>query len=187
MRDQFTSFTRMFPDDAASAIATASTTLADGLEKNGERVFDAVIDANRRIVEFAVTASDRVTDRLADVLPERFPVELPFSDRLPSFSGTVPTAAVTGERYLDFVERAVNVNRDFNERIVSMLKGDVAVAVERVTATAATKPVAKKPAAKKPAVKKPAAKRTATAKPVAKRTATKRAPAKKAPARTSPT
>jgi hypothetical protein len=194
MRNQFTSFTKMFPtDDAASALASASTTLADAIENNSERVFDAVIDANRRIVEFAVSASDKLTDRLSEVLPERFPVELPFSDKLPTFGTTVPTAAVTGERYLEFVERAVSVNREFNDRIVSMLKSDVSATVERVTAAATTitstgdRAATKQAPAKRAAAKKAPAKRAAAKRAPAKRAAAKRPAAKKTAARTSAT
>ena len=101
MRDQFTNFT-----------ATAAATLAENLDTANERALDAVIDANRKLVEFAVTTADRVAEQIS--------FELPFADRLPS----LPTPAESGERYLDFVERAVAVNREFNDRIVAMLKSD---------------------------------------------------------------
>jgi hypothetical protein len=79
---------------------------------------------------------------------------------------------VTGERYLDFVERAVSLNRDLNQRVAEMIAADhakaasdevlgaaknVADTAETVTATQAP---AKKAAAKRPA-KKAAAKKAA--------------------------
>ena len=103
MRDQFTNFT-----------STTAATLAENIDSANTRALDAVIDANRKLVEFAVTTADRVADQIT--------FELPFADRLPS----LPTPAESGERYLDFVERAVAVNREFNDRIVAMLKSDTA-------------------------------------------------------------
>jgi hypothetical protein len=102
-----------------------------------DKVLDAVIDANRKAVDFAVKAVDAIT------MPE-----LPFADRfeLPEF----PTPAEAGKRYISFVERAADMNRDLNGRIVDMLKIDGA------------KPVAKTPVAKKPVAKKPVGKKTAT-------------------------
>jgi hypothetical protein len=110
MREQFTHFT-----------TTAAATLAENLDAANERALEAVVDANRKLVEFAVTTADRVA--------ERIPFELPFADRLPAR----PSPAETGERYLDFVERAVVVNREFNDRIVSMLKSDT-VTVDTIVA-----------------------------------------------------
>ncbi len=64
MRNEFTKFT-----------TTAAATLAENIDTANERALEAVIDANRRFVEFAVTAADRVADQI--------PFELPFADRLP--------------------------------------------------------------------------------------------------------
>jgi hypothetical protein len=180
MRHQITNFTSLnqlpsfdqLTEGTASAVAAASTTLASRFEDNSDRVLDAVVDANRRVVEFAVSVSDRVTA----LTPAQFPVELPFTGKLPTFTGKLPTAAETGERYLDFVERAVSVNRDFNERIVSMLKGDVTSAVEQVIVNASA-------TAKKTATKKTVAKKTVAKKAVAKRTVAKKATARTVPVR----
>ena len=150
MRDQFTNFT-----------GTAATTLAENLDTASERALDAVIEANRKLVEFAVTTADRVAEQIS--------FELPFADRL-------PTPAASGERYLEFVERAVAVNRDFNDRIVAMLKDDAptaATAAASTVKTTATKVAAKTTAARKTAARKVAAKTTAAKKTAAKKTAAK--------------
>jgi hypothetical protein len=72
--------------------------------------------------------------------------ELPFAGRF-----ELPTAAEAGKRYISFVERAADLNRDLNGRVIDMLKIQEAKPV-------AKKPVAKKPVAKKPVAKKPVAK-----------------------------
>jgi hypothetical protein len=149
----------------------ATTTFTDAINDNdvserftttSDQVLDAVLDANRRIVDMAVTTADRVS--------EQFKVELPFTDRL-------PTPSEAGERYLEFVERAVSLNRDMNQRVAEMIKADNAKAAsDKVTAAAksvaesATKTV------------------TGTAKTVtdAARTAAEKAPVKKAPAKKAP-
>ena len=118
-----------------------------------DKVLDAVIDANRKAVDFAVKTVDAITKAVeVPAMPE-----LPFAGRfeLPEFL----TAAEAGKRYISFVERAADMNRDLNGRIIDMLKIEEA------------KPAAKKAAAKKPAAKKPAAKKAPAAK----------APAAKAP------
>jgi hypothetical protein len=83
--------------------------------------------------------------------------ELPFAGRfeLPEF----PTAAEAGKRYISFVERAADMNRDLNGRIIDMLKIEEAKPAKK---TAAKKPAAKKPATKKPAAKKAPAAATKT-------------------------
>ncbi|WP_395152738.1 hypothetical protein [Ilumatobacter sp.] len=110
-----------------------------------DKVLDAVVDANRKAVDFALKTVDAIT-KAVDVpaMPE-----LPFAGRfeLPEF----PTAAEAGKRYIAFVERAADMNRDLNGRVIEMLK------IEE--SKPAAKPAAKKPAAKKPAAKKPAAKK----------------------------
>ena len=149
----------------------ATTTVTDAINDNNvserftttsDQVLDAVLDANRRIVDMAVTTADRVS--------EQFKVELPFADRF-------PTPTVAGERYLEFVERAVSMNRDMNERVAEMINADNAKAAsDKVAATAktvagsATKTV------------------TGTTKTVtdAAKTAAKKAPARKAPAKKAP-
>jgi hypothetical protein len=172
----------------------ATTTLTDAINDNdvserftttSDQVLDAVLDANRRIVDMAVTTADRVSEQLK--------VEFPFADRF-------PTASEAGERYLEFVERAVSLNRDMNQRVAEMIKADNAKAAsDKVAATAksvadtatktvtgttktvtdAAKTVAKKaPAKKAPAKKAPVRKATATKRP-AKKTVAKKAAASK--------
>jgi hypothetical protein len=125
-----------------------------------DKVLDAVIDANRKAVDFAVKTVDAITKAVeVPAMPE-----LPFTGRfeLPEF----PTAAEAGKRYISFVERAADMNRDLNGRVMDMLK------IEE-----AKKPVAKKPVAKKPVAKKPVAKKPVAKKPVAKAPAAAKAPA----------
>jgi hypothetical protein len=158
----------------------ATTNVTDTLNENSERfastsnqVLDTVLDVNRRIVDAAVSAADRFN--------EQVDVDLPFADRL-------PTPAAAGERYLEFVERAVSLNRDLNQRVVEMIKADNAKAAsDKVVATAksvadsATKTVtgtattaAKKAPARKRPAKKRAAKKTAARKTTAKKTSAKK-------------
>jgi hypothetical protein len=110
-----------------------------------DKVLDAVIDANRKAVDFAVKTVDAITKAVeVPAMPE-----LPFTGRfeLPEF----PTAAEAGKRYISFVERAADMNRDLNGRVMDMLK------IEEAKKPVAKKPVAKKPVAKKPVAKAPAA------------------------------
>ena len=170
----------------------ATTTVTDAINDNdiserftttSDQVLDAVLDANRRIVDAAVTTADRVAEQIRSQVT----VELPFVDRL-------PTPTVAGERYLEFVERAVSLNRDMNQRVAEMIKADNAkaasdkvVAATKTVADAATKTVtdttklvtdSAKTVAKKSPTKKAAAKKA----PVRK-TAAKKSPAKKTVAR----
>lgn len=103
-----------------------------------DQILDAVLDTNRRIVDMAVTAADRVS--------EQFRVEFPFADRF-------PTPSVAGERYLEFVERAVSLNRDMNQRVAEMITADNAKAAP--DEAPAKKTVAKKGSAGKAAAKRP--------------------------------
>lgn len=157
MREQFSNLT-----------ATTAATLAESIDSANERALGAVVDANRKLVEFAVTTADRVAERIN--------FELPFADRLP----TLPTPAVSGERYLDFVERAVAVNREFNDRIVAMLKSDT-VTVDTIVAK-----ISKTVDETADQVNDAASAVTASVKQSAKRTATK-AGARTAPARKAAT
>lgn len=96
-------------DDAATAVVDTN-----------ERVLDAIIDVNNRVVDSAVRTADR--------LPS---VELPLTDR-------VLTPAEAGARYMDFVEQAASMNRDFTARVVHMLPTGVAT-VAKTKATKAAK------------------------------------------------
>jgi hypothetical protein len=146
-----------FANEATTSVTDAinDTNITERFTTTSDQVLDTVLDTNRRIVDFAVTTADRVSDQIK--------VELPFAD-------TFPTPAVAGERYLEFVERAVSINREMNQRIVEMIKADNAKAatakVVATTKTATTKTVAKKA----PAKKRPA-KKTVAKKPVAKKAA----------------
>ena len=176
----------------------ATTTVTDAINDNNvserftttsDQVLDAVLDANRRIVDMAVTTADRVSEQLRSQIT----VELPFSDRL-------PTPVVAGERYLEFVERAVSMNRDMNQRVAEMIKADNAKAAsDKVVASAKTvagnatktvtgttktvtdaaKTAAKKAPAKKAPVKKAPVKRASATKRPAKKTVAKKAAASK--------
>jgi len=138
--------------------ATASYT------SNNDKVLDAVVDANRKAVDFAVKTVDAITNAVEIPALPAMPVELPFADRfeLPE----LPTPAEAGKRYLSFVERAADLNRDLNERVVDMLK------VEGV------KPVAKTAAQTKTQTKK-APTRKAAAKKSTKKASARKAAAKK--------
>ncbi len=139
------------------------THIGERLTTTSDQILDAVLDTNRRIVDMAVTAADRVS--------EQFKVEFPFADRF-------PTPSVAGERYLEFVERAVSLNRDMNQHVaetitadnakaapdevVGAAKGAVDTASETVgdnTETVTGKALAKKTVAKKAPARKAAAKR----------------------------
>ena len=181
----------------------ATTTITDGVNDvlndnkvsdrfatTSDQVLDAVLDANRRIVDMAVNTADRVSEQIN--------VEFPFAERF-------PTPTVAGERYLEFVERAVSLNRDMNERVVEMIKADNAKAAsDKVVATAknvadtatktatktsksvadTAKTVAKKAPAKKAPAKKAPVRKTVAKKAPVRKTVAKKAPAKKAAAST---
>jgi hypothetical protein len=132
------------PTQITENIDLASKTFVD----TNDRVLDTVVSINRRVVETAVEFSDRVPSF-------DLPVELPLADKL-------PTPAEAGKQYIDFVERAVSMNRDFAARIVAQLPTAAPVkATAKPAANAKVKATAK-PAAKAKATVK------ATAKPAAK-------------------
>ncbi len=156
MRAQFSKFTESFNSEAIA-------TFADNAEAANERVLAFVIDANRRLADFAVTSADRVAEAL--------PVALPLSDKL-------PTPTERAERYLDFVERAATMNRDFNQRVLAMITVDAPAVIDRVVepvvpTTTATKTPAKKARTTKAPAKKASAKRASVTKRPAKRAAAK--------------
>ena len=144
-----------FANEATTGVTDAinDSNISERFTTTSDEVLDAVLDTNRRIVDFAVTTADRVADQVK--------FEVPFAD-------SFPTPTVAGERYLEFVERAVSINREMNQRIVEMIKADNAKAAsDKVVATAKT--VAKKVPAKKAPAKKRPAKKTVAKKPVAKK------------------
>jgi 2-hydroxychromene-2-carboxylate isomerase len=169
MFEHITKFANETTDNLTSTVTDAinDNNVGERFTTTSDQVLDAVLDANRRIVDMAVTTADRVA--------EQFNVDLRFGDRF-------PTPTVAGERYLEFVERAVSLNRDMNQRVVEMIKVDTAKAAsDKVVAT--TKTVADKMPAKKAPVRKTVAKKRPTArKTTAKKTTAKKTTAKKAAA-----
>ncbi len=150
-----------FANEATSTIGDTVTEAIDAINDNdvatrftttSDQVLDAVLDANRRIVDAAVTTADRVAEQIRNQVD----VDLPFADRL-------PTPTVAGERYLDFVERAVSLNRDMNQRVVEMIKVDNAKKAPAATTVASKRP-AKKTAAKRVSAKKAVAKKATASK-----------------------
>ncbi len=165
-----------FANEATTGVTDAinDNNISERFTTTSDEVLDAVLDTNRRIVDFAVTTADRVADQVK--------VELPFAD-------SFPTPTVAGERYLEFVERAVSINRDMNHRVAEMIKADNAKAAsDKVVATArnvadtASRTVADTTktvtGTAKTAAKKAPAKKTVARKPAARKPA-KKAPAKK--------
>ena len=161
MFEQITKFANETTDTLTSTVTDAinDNNISERFTTTSDQVLDAVLDANRRIVDMAVTTADRVAEQIN--------VELPFADRF-------PTPTVAGERYLEFVERAVSLNRDMNQRVAEMIKVDNAKAASEKVA-AATKTVAKKAPAKRTTARKTAAKK----RPAARKTAAKKAAASK--------
>lgn len=109
------------PTQITDNVDTATKTYVD----INDRVLDTVVKVNRRIVDTVVEIADRVPANNVDV---------PFVDR-------IPTPAETGDRYLDFVERATTMNRDFTARVVKQLP---TTATAKTTTTATSKAAAKK-------------------------------------------
>ena len=158
----FNEMSEKLNNQIADQVKTATTNYTEA----NDRVLDAIVETNRKVVDFAVKTADRVADQ-APALPT-LPVELPFADRLQD-RFELPTPAEAGKAYLDVVERLVEMNRDFNDRVVGLLPVEAA---KPAVKKAATKPVAKK-AATKPAAKKTAAKKST------KKTTARKAAAKK--------
>jgi len=150
MFEQITKFaneaTTTINDSVTDAIN--DNNIAERFTTTSDRVLDAVLDTNRRIVDAAVTTADRVAEQFRSQVT----VDLPFADRL-------PTPTVAGERYLDFVERAVSLNRDMNQRVVDMIKADNAKKAPATKTVAKKTPATKRPV-KKTVAKKSPAKRT---------------------------
>mgnify|MGYP001822399089 CR=1 FL=1 len=85
-----------------------ATNVAESFTNTSDRVLDAVLDGNRRVVDTVVKTADDVNERLP---------EMPWAERL-------PTAGEAGENYMEFVERAVEANRDFNHRVAKMITAE---------------------------------------------------------------
>ncbi len=114
-------------DELNERFAELSRTATGNYAETSDRFIDALVDANKKLVELVVTNAER--------LPES-----PFADRM-------PTPAETGQRYLDLVERVADFNRDLNRRFVEMAP----------EAPAAKKPAAKKTTTKKATTRKTSA------------------------------
>ena len=150
MFEQITKFANEATDTINDTIN--DNDISERFTTTSDQVLDAVLDTNRRVVDFAVATADRIN--------EQFKLDVPFAD-------SFPTPTVAGERYLDFVERVVSLNRDMNQRVVEMIKVDNAkAAADKVVApvkTTAGKTTARKsPAKKRPAKKRPAKKTVAS-------------------------
>ena len=104
-----------FPTQITENFDTATKTIVDV----NELMLDTVVSVNRRIVDTAVEVADRAPK-----------MELPMTDKF-------PTPAETGARYIDFVERAVSVNRDFTAKVVAQLPTGVATTAKTKSTKAA--------------------------------------------------
>jgi len=159
MFEQITKFANETTDNVSRTVSdinstvtktVADTNISERFVTTSDQVLDAVLDANRRIVDMAVTTADRINEQVK--------LDVPFAD-------SFPTPTVAGERYLEFVERAVSLNREMNQRVADMIKLDNAKAaadkvVAPVTRTAPKKATARK-SAKRPARKTVAKKASA--------------------------
>lgn len=163
MFEQLTKFANETTSTISDTVTDAinDTNISKRFTTTSDQVLDAVLDTNRRIVDAAVSAADRVAEQIRTQVT----LDLRFTDRL-------PTPTVAGERYLDFVERAVSLNRDLNHRVAEMITADNAKKVPARTTRAKTSPAKTSTAKTSPAKKSPAEKRVA-----------KKAPAKKTVAR----
>lgn len=91
-----------------------TSTAAENFTTTSDRVLDAILDGNRQAVDTVVKTADQVIEQLPEM----------------SWADDLPTPAAVGTSYLDFVERAVEANRDFNLRVAEMLTTDPTVAVK---------------------------------------------------------
>ena len=154
MFDQITKFA----NEASTTVTDAinDTDISERFTTTSDQVLDAVLDTNRRVVDLAVTTADRINEQIK--------LDVPFADSFPT-----PTGA--GERYLEFVERAVSLNRDMNPRVAEMIKVDNAKAAADKVVAPVKKTVAKTTPAKKTPARKAAAKKRPAKKTVAKKAA----------------
>ena len=159
-----------FANEASTTVTDAinDTDISERFTTTSDQVLDAVLDTNRRVVDFAVTTVESINDRIN----EQIKLDMPFTD-------SFPTPAVAGERYLDFVERAVSLNRDMNQRVAEMIKVDNARAAADKVAAPVKKTLPKKATAKKAPARKSVAKKRPAQKRPAKKTVAKKAAASK--------
>ena len=154
MFEQITKFANEASTNITDSVNDAinDNNISERFTTTSDQVLDAVLDTNRRVVDFAVTTADRINEQIK--------LDVPFADNFPT-----PTDA--GERYLEFVERAVSLNRDMNQRVVEMIKVDNAKAAADKVVAPVKKTVAKKASAKKTVAKKAPAKKTVAKKAAA--------------------
>jgi hypothetical protein len=145
-----------FANEATTSVTDAinDNNVSERFTTTSDQVLDAVLDANRRIVDMAVTTADRINEQVK--------LDVPFAD-------SFPTPTVAGERYLEFVERAVSLNRDMNQRVAEMIKLDNAKAAADKVVAPVTRTVPKKAASKKTAATKRPARKTVAKKATAKK------------------
>ncbi len=133
-----------------------SKTYTDNYTEASDKFLDAVVENNKKAVDFAVKTADQVSEQLPEL-----PVDLPWADQ-------VPTAAELGARYIDFVERAVELNREFTDRVLKTIQfEEVEVKVAPAKKAPAKKSTAKKSTAKKSTAKKASAKKSTAKKAAA--------------------
>ncbi len=131
-----------------------SKTYTDNYTEASDKFLDAVVENNKKAVDFAVKTADQMSEQLPEL-----PVDLPWADQ-------VPTAAELGARYIDFVERAVELNREFTDRVLKTIQFEE-VEVKVAAPAPAKKAPAKKSTAKKSTAKKSTAKKSTTKKAAA--------------------
>jgi hypothetical protein len=139
MRSQIANIAEKFNEQVIGQLNQAAKTYT----KTNDRVLDAIVDTNRKAVDFVVKTADQ-----APHIGLAF--EVPMVDRV-----EFPTPADAGKRYLDVIERLAEINRDVSERMVSSFPADKPAA----KTAAVQKPTAKKPATKKASARKAASKK----------------------------
>ncbi|MEM9747858.1 MAG: hypothetical protein AAF945_14270 [Actinomycetota bacterium] len=93
-----------FTDTLTDRFETAGRTAVENATDANTRIVDTVVDWNEKAVDATVKFADRV----------EAPFAVPFADQL-------PTAQEAGKRYMEFVQRAADVNREVQNRVVELL------------------------------------------------------------------
>ncbi|MGB3737545.1 MAG: hypothetical protein WA964_21505 [Ilumatobacter sp.] len=105
--------------------------ITDTITENFDIATKTFVDANERVLDTVVSVNRRIVDTAVEIADRAPKVDLPMADKL-------PTPAESGARYIDFVERAVSVNRDFTSKVIAQLPTGVA-ATAKTKATKAAK------------------------------------------------
>ena len=71
MRNQINTIAEKINDQVTEQVTTATKTYTE----TNDRILDAIVDTNRKAVDFAVKTFDQINDRIADQTPT---IELPF-------------------------------------------------------------------------------------------------------------